>query len=114
MPLSLNLSPNPVGEVNAVKAFFSIRRILFAITLATVLAIGYFTIFGERGLLQLRERERELAEVEGLNARTGGKNKELKKRVILLKENPQYVEETARKELGVAGSDEIIYQFEQP
>jgi cell division protein FtsB len=103
-----------VGEANVMKAFFSIRRILFAITLATVLAIGYLTIFGERGLLQLRERERELAEVEGLNARAGDENEKLKKRIILLKKNPQYVEETARKELGVAGSDEIIYQFEQP
>ena len=76
-----------------------------------VLAILAFTVFGERGLLNLvryKQQSRELAEqAERLKL----ENQRLKAEVERLKNDLSYIERLAREELDLVKPGEIVIQF---
>ncbi len=77
-----------------------------------VLTISFFTFFGEKGILHLIRIKKELIRIEQENKRIEEENKKLSEEIRRLKNDKRYIEEIARKELGMIKEDEIIYLFD--
>ena len=77
------------------------------------LLLAVWLIFGRHGLLDLykmqKENERSLAVIKELEE----KNKLLAAEIRRLREDRQYLESVARKELGLVKDNEIIYRFKR-
>jgi len=87
------------------------RRYPYLIVLAfVILVIAYYTIFGERGILQMRKLGHNLENIRVSTEKLKEENDGLKKEIRLLQEDEDYVEAIAREELGLAKEDEIIYK----
>ncbi len=87
------------------------RRFLILI-LVSFLILGFLTFFGEKGILHLLRLQKELKEIKDRTAKVEEENQKLKEEVRRLQQEKRYIEEIARKELGMVKEDEIIYQFE--
>ena len=81
-------------------------------TLSVILVIFSFVIFFmPNGIIQLGTKKTQMAEATKINADIETENKGLCREVIRLKSDPQYLENVARKELGMIKDDEIIIKF---
>ena len=89
------------------------KRILIVI-LFLVLIFGFFTFLGDKGILHLFRLQKELARVKETNAKTEEENRKLREEVKRLQSEKRYIEEIARRELGMVKEGEVIYQFEFP
>ncbi len=76
------------------------------------LILGFLTFFGEKGILHLFRLQKELKEIKERTAKIEEENQKLKEEVRRLQKEKRYIEEIARKELGMVKEGEIIYQFE--
>ncbi len=86
----------------------------FLLAIGVVLAIIIvFTIIGENGLVDVirlsKERERIVLKKKALEE----ENRELVRKIELLKRDNRYIEEVARRELGMIGKDEMLYIIEE-
>ena len=66
------------------------------------------TVFGEKGLWDLRRLQHEYTRLEAENQRLIKENRDLYNEVDRLNHDPKYIEAIARKELGLIGKEEII------
>jgi cell division protein FtsB len=89
------------------------KRILLLI-LISLLILGLFTFFGEKGIFHLFRLQKELARINEINLKLDEENQNLREEVKRLKSDKRYIEEIARKELGMVKENEIIYQFDAP
>jgi cell division protein FtsB len=89
------------------------KRFLLLI-LISLLIFAIFTFFGEKGILHLFRLRKELVRVNEKNSKLEEENQKLKEEVKRLKSDKRYIEEIARKELGMVKKGEIIYQFDSP
>ncbi|MFB0507551.1 MAG: septum formation initiator family protein [Thermodesulfobacteriota bacterium] len=88
------------------------KRILVTILLLVSVMI-FFTFFGDKGLLQVYRLRRELKEIERVNTELRKENDKLRAEIDNLRINKKYIEELARRELGLVKKGEIVYQFDQ-
>jgi cell division protein FtsB len=88
------------------------RRILIPILLLISVMI-FFAFFGNKGLLQVYRLRKELKEIERANTDLQRENERLKAEIEHLRTNKKYIEELARRELGLVKKGEIVYQFDQ-
>ena len=90
-------------------------KINISILLLVVLLslITYQTIFGDKGLIHLKQLEEELNSIKKINNNHRLENKLLREEIDLLKYNNLYIEEKARKELGLIKNKEIIYHIKK-
>ena len=89
------------------------RKILF-LFLAFLLILGLLTFFGEKGILHLLRLQKELTWIKEENKKAEEENEKLKEEVRRLQNEKRYIEEIARKELGMVKEGEVIYQFDSP
>jgi len=89
------------------------KRILIII-LFLFLIFGFFTVFGDKGILHLFRLQEELARIKEANIKIEEENRKLREEVKRLQVEKRYIEEIARKELGMVKEGEVIYQFELP
>jgi len=89
------------------------KRLLF-VALGLFLILGLVTFFGENGILHLLRLKKEMGQIKEANLQLEKENEVLKEEVRKLKQEKKYIEEIARKELGMVKEGEIIYQFEPP
>jgi len=73
----------------------------------------FFTVFGDKGLLQVYRLKRELKEIERVNRELQQENERLRAEINNLRTNKKYIEELARRELGLVKKGEIVYQFDK-
>ena len=90
------------------------NHLIYIFTFSFVaLLLAVWLIFGRHGLLDLykmqKENERSLAVIKELEE----KNKLLAAEIRRLREDRQYLESVARKELGLVKDNEIIYRFKR-
>lgn len=78
------------------------------------LVFGFFTFLGDKGILHLLRLQSELARMKEINVKMEEENRKLKEEVKRLQHEKRYIEEIARKELGMVKEGEIIYQFDLP
>ncbi len=88
------------------------RRILIPI-LVLVSVMIFFTFFGDKGLLQVYRLRKELKEIERFNMDLQRENESLRAEIDNLRTNKKYIEELARRELGLVRKGETVYQFDQ-
>lgn len=67
--------------------------------------------FGDRGAVDLYQLHLKKLRLHGLNLELENKNQTLYSHIQRLKNDPEYIEDIARRELGMVGRDELIYQF---
>jgi cell division protein FtsB len=92
-----------------------IRKKRFLLVIVGFLVIlGFLSFFGEKGILHLLRLKKELAGIKEANQQMEVENQKLKEEVERLRHEKRYLEEIARKELGMVKEGEIIYQFEPP
>ena len=87
------------------------RRFLILIIIS-LLILGSLTFFGEKGIFNLLRLRKEVVRIKEKNLRLEEENQKLKEEVKRLQSDKRYIEEIARKELGMVKEGEIIYQFE--
>lgn len=86
----------------------SILFFLAAFGLVFILLMG---IFGEWGLLDLIDQRKEKAKLIAMNTRLTNENQEIKRKIHRLKHDQKYIENIARRELGVVGNREVIIKM---
>jgi cell division protein FtsB len=89
------------------------KRILLFI-LFLFLILGFLTFFGDRGILHLLRLQKELVRIKEVNIKMEEENRKLREEVRRLQHEKRYIEEIARKELGMVKEGEVIYQFDLP
>ncbi len=90
------------------------KKSLFFLFLSFILVLGLLVLFGEKGVLHRLRLEKELARIKEANAKMAEENRKLQEEVKRLQTEKRYIEEIARKELGMVKEGEMIYQFEPP
>ena len=90
------------------------KKRLFFFFLAILVILGFFTFFGDKGILHLLRLRKELVRIKGTNVKMEAENEKLREEVKRLQHDKRYIEEIARKELGMVKEGEVIYQFEVP
>jgi cell division protein FtsB len=88
------------------------KKPLLLLALTFVLILGLLVFFGERGILHRLRLQKELARIKAENAKVDEENRKLKEEVRRLQTERKYIEEIARKELGMVKEGEIVYQFD--
>ena len=82
--------------------------LLSSLILVTLMAL---TIWGERGLLAMWDKQREVAElVQDIEA-IERENARLSHEIYLLRDDMQHIETIAREELGLVKEDELVFEF---
>ena len=87
-----------------------LRRKAFVLgTVIAFIALAVGSVFGDRGLLSLVEKRRQVeslrVEIETLR----GENAALVGEIAALKQSPRAIERLAREELGLARPDETVF-----
>jgi len=82
--------------------------------LVLFLMLGLFTFFGDKGVFHLLRLQSELNRIKTANKGVEAENQKLREEVRRLQNEKRYIEEIARKELGMVKEGEIIYQFDPP
>ena len=90
------------------------KKKFFLLILVSFLVLGFLTFFGEKGILHLLRLQKEMGQIKERSAKIQEENQRLKEEVRRLLHEKRYIEEIARKELGMVKEGEIIYQFDLP
>ena len=90
------------------------KKQLLILVVIPLLIFGSLTFFGEKGIFHLFSLQKELARIKDKNSKLEEENQKLKEEVKRLQSDKRYIEEIARKELGMVKEGEIIYQFDTP
>ena len=90
------------------------KKSLLLLILSLFLILGLLTFFGDKGILHLLRFQRELTRIKEDNRKIEEENRKLREEVKRLQNEKRYIEEIARKELGMVKEGEIIYQFDPP
>ena len=75
--------------------------------------MGLLIGFGDKGLVDNYRLKENLMALRSVNQQVIYKNKDLKKKILLLRSNLQYIEKTARSGLGMVKKGDIIYRFDK-
>lgn len=73
----------------------------------------FLTVFSDKGLIKIYHLSKERDSILAKNVLTGKENEDLKNEINRLKTDKRYIEEIARKELGMVRTSDIIYHFEE-
>ena len=84
------------------------KKPLLLLALTFVLVLGLLVFFGERGILHRLRLQKELARIKAENAKVDEENRKLKEEVRRLQTERKYIEEIARKELGMVKEGEMV------
>ena len=88
------------------------KKGLLLFFLVSFLILGYLTFFGEKGIFHLHRLEKELVRIREANRKVEEENQKLRDEVRRLQQDKRYIEEIARKELGMVKAGEILYLFD--
>ena len=90
------------------------KRSILLLILSLFLILGLLTFFGDKGILHLLRLRKEMSRIQEDNRKIEAENRKLREEVKRLQNEKRYVEEIARKELGMVKEGEVIYQFVPP
>ena len=90
------------------------KRVVLLLMLVFFLVLGLLTFWGDKGILHLFRLQKELVRIKEANRTVEEENRKLKEEVRRLQNEKRYIEEIARKELGMMKEGEILYQFDPP
>ena len=88
------------------------RRRILVLIIISLLILGSLTFFGDKGVFNLLRLRKEVVRIKEKNLQLEEENQKLKEEVKRLRNDKRYIEEIARKELGMVKEGEIIYRFD--
>jgi cell division protein FtsB len=88
------------------------KRFYNVITLLLLLSVIMLSIFGDKGILQLKQLKKIETSLKRDIRQLKQEELEWQEKVSSLKTNKMYLESLAREELGMIRRDEIFIQFE--
>lgn len=87
------------------------KKYVFA---AVFLLIAGFAVFGDKGLLDVYWLKSQRDGIISYNMELEAENKTLEQSIRLLETDKRYIGFIARKELGMIGSNEVVYKVGDP
>jgi cell division protein FtsB len=69
--------------------------------------------FGNGGIVDNYILSKRLADLKEETKKIAAQNDDLKKQIVLLRENLNYIEKTARDELGMVKKGDIVYRWSE-
>ena len=84
------------------------QRVILSITAFMLAALFCFTIFSEHGLMDLHLLKQERDSLHEANEKLARENLSLSVEIDRLENDPDYIEDVARRELGMIRKDELI------
>ncbi len=76
-----------------------------------ITAIVLFAVFGDKGFIDAYRLGAERDGIVEFNKSVAVENKDLEKKISLLKTDKKFIKFIAKKELGMIGRDEVLYRF---
>lgn len=89
------------------------KGIVLALALITMFLLLFFIVLGENGLTDLHRLKMERDRLVQKNKELKQENLSLYREINRLKNDPKYIENVARQELGVIGKDEMILKVKK-
>jgi cell division protein FtsB len=89
------------------------KKIMLVLAIMTMCLMLLFIVFGENGLTDLYKLKMEKDNLSKKSDELKKKNLSLYREIERLKNDPGYVEDVARKELGVIGKDDVIIKVKK-
>jgi len=89
------------------------QKILLGFVIGALFSLLLFIIFGENGVVDLHMLKMERDSLLKRNAELSQENLSLYREIERLRNDPKYVENVARQELGVIGKDEVIFKVKE-
>jgi len=89
------------------------KKWYFIPLLVFVVITAWLTIFGNRGLIRVYKLSKERDSINVYNGKLKAENDALGEEIQRLKADNKYIEMIARKEMGMIGKNEVVYQFEK-
>jgi cell division protein FtsB len=90
----------------------SVKTIVSVLLFFVVLTLAALLVFGQRGIAHLVTLQEQFAALEAENQRILRDNERLQHEIELLNDNLAYIEDIARKQLGLVKRDELVYQLQ--
>ncbi len=87
------------------------QQILLSLIILVLFSLLWFVMFGDNGLADLKVMKNERDTLVERNAELTRGNLSLYREIDRLKNDPEYIENTARQELGLIGKDEMIFKI---
>jgi len=84
------------------------QNIFIAVALLLLFSLFFFIIFSDRGLMDLNMLRKERDQLAEKNQLLNHENLTLSDEIDRLQNDPKYIENIARQELGMVGKDELI------
>ncbi len=88
------------------------KKGLLILLIGLILAVWYFALFGEKGVVKIIQLRRERDKIVSNVREMREENKRLKEEIRRLREDPEYLESVARRDLGLIKENEILFIFE--
>ncbi len=76
-----------------------------------LLFMALLITFGNRGLVDNYLMSKRLADLKTQTIKIAAENNELKKKILLLRNDIDYIEMMARNELGMVKKGDVVYRF---
>ena len=89
------------------------QKILLGFVIAALFSLLLFIIFGENGVVDFHMLKVKRDNLLKRNAVLSQENLSLYREIERLRNDPKYVENVARQELGLIGKDEVIFKVEK-
>jgi cell division protein FtsB len=89
------------------------QKILLGFVIAALFSLLLFIIFGENGVVDLHVLKVKRDNLLKRNAVLSQENLSLYREIERLRNDPKYVENVARQELGLIGKDEVIIKVKK-
>jgi cell division protein FtsB len=87
---------------------------MLTLTVVSIFLLLFFVVFGENGSIDLNRLKVEKDRLLQKNTELKQENISLYREIDRLKNDPKYLENVARQELGVIGKDEVIFKVKKP
>jgi cell division protein FtsB len=88
------------------------RDIFLWVLLVLSGAAFYYMMYSGYGWRALQQKQAARDEAKAVNEEILRQNQDILRTIDRLKHDPAYVERVARKDFGMVGKDELIYQFD--
>jgi len=89
------------------------QKILLSLGMVVIFSFFLLVIFGDDALIELNRVKRERNILIKKNEELARENNSMYTEIERLRHDPEYIENVARRELGMIGKNEIIFKVEK-
>ncbi|MBI5557849.1 MAG: septum formation initiator family protein [Deltaproteobacteria bacterium] len=86
-------------------------RALVLVGILSLCAAGAWLFFSNNGILAYHNLQQRIATVQAENEQLKEENRQLQQKIDKIKNDPAYLEETARRDYDLLKKDEVIFEF---